>query len=235
MPRLEDKADANGFDDDDDEMTGEEKLTKEEVEKADIMSKYQAHCDMHERHFYCHMLKNPDFAEEEKRCHYCQIRSFKTDATAKTSMVNHVKGDYHVIDANFVFIESSIVREGVEEPDDAALSGCSCTTRLECMKDSCSCLTEVVPPEEATDNSKINAYHGTGYLKGCLRRYWLENNLPIYECSDKCSCDESCANRVVGRGRETSLQVFRTRDGRGWGTSIQFTSPCNTMLTYVQD
>ncbi|CAN0892721.1 Histone-lysine N-methyltransferase SUVR4 [Linum grandiflorum] len=39
----------------------------------------------------------------------------------------------------------------------------------------------------------------------------------IKECWVKCGCDMSCGNRVVQRGITCKLQVFATRDGKGWG------------------
>ena len=38
----------------------------------------------------------------------------------------------------------------------------------------------------------------------------------IFECNSSCSCDDSCPNRVVGRGVWAPLQVVKTA-GRGWG------------------
>mmetsp|Transcript_35340 Transcript_35340/g.111093 ORF Transcript_35340/g.111093 Transcript_35340/m.111093 type:complete len:473 (-) Transcript_35340:185-1603(-) len=38
----------------------------------------------------------------------------------------------------------------------------------------------------------------------------------IFECNSTSGCDESCFNRVVGRGISLPLQVFKTV-GRGWG------------------
>jgi [histone H3]-lysine36 N-dimethyltransferase SETMAR len=39
----------------------------------------------------------------------------------------------------------------------------------------------------------------------------------IVECGTHCGCSLRCRNRVVGRGVQVPLTVFRTLDGRGWG------------------
>ncbi|XP_023537142.1 histone-lysine N-methyltransferase SUVR4-like [Cucurbita pepo subsp. pepo] len=39
----------------------------------------------------------------------------------------------------------------------------------------------------------------------------------IKECWSKCGCDMQCGNRVVQRGISCTLQVFFTREGKGWG------------------
>ncbi|XP_061371348.1 probable inactive histone-lysine N-methyltransferase SUVR2 [Gastrolobium bilobum] len=39
----------------------------------------------------------------------------------------------------------------------------------------------------------------------------------IKECWRKCGCDMQCGNRVVQRGLRCKLQLFLTREGKGWG------------------
>ncbi|KAG5044411.1 hypothetical protein JHK87_008326 [Glycine soja] len=39
----------------------------------------------------------------------------------------------------------------------------------------------------------------------------------IKECWRKCGCDMQCGNRIVQRGIACKLQVFSTREGKGWG------------------
>ncbi|XP_020981877.1 histone-lysine N-methyltransferase SUVR4 [Arachis duranensis] len=39
----------------------------------------------------------------------------------------------------------------------------------------------------------------------------------IKECWRKCGCDMRCGNRVVQRGIRCKLQVYMTREGKGWG------------------
>ncbi|KAL2345821.1 hypothetical protein Fmac_007106 [Flemingia macrophylla] len=39
----------------------------------------------------------------------------------------------------------------------------------------------------------------------------------IKECWRKCGCDMQCGNRIVQRGITCKLQVFLTREGKGWG------------------
>lgn len=39
----------------------------------------------------------------------------------------------------------------------------------------------------------------------------------IKECWSKCGCNMNCGNRVVQRGISCKLQVFLTKEGKGWG------------------
>lgn len=62
------------------------------------------------------------------------------------------------------------------------------------------------------------AYHSRGAKAGLLRGSKLPSRDPIYECHDGCRCEKAaCPNRVVERGRQVPLQIFRTDNGRGWG------------------
>lgn len=47
--------------------------------------------------------------------------------------------------------------------------------------------------------------------KGHLARKFIK------ECWSKCGCDMQCGNRVIQRGITYNLQVFFTREGKGWG------------------
>lgn len=37
----------------------------------------------------------------------------------------------------------------------------------------------------------------------------------IFECNNRCDCDDSCPNRVVQRGRRVRLCIYRTPN-KGW-------------------
>ncbi|XP_030640507.1 histone-lysine N-methyltransferase SUV39H1-A isoform X1 [Chanos chanos] len=45
----------------------------------------------------------------------------------------------------------------------------------------------------------------------------LRPGKPIYECNSRCLCGPDCANRIVQRGIQYNLCIFRTANGRGWG------------------
>ncbi|KAK9108768.1 hypothetical protein Sjap_016828 [Stephania japonica] len=47
-------------------------------------------------------------------------------------------------------------------------------------------------------------------------RIILEEGYVVYECSSMCSCDTTCANRVLQNGLRVKLEVFKTVD-KGWG------------------
>ncbi|KAI1710259.1 SET domain-containing protein [Ditylenchus destructor] len=49
-----------------------------------------------------------------------------------------------------------------------------------------------------------------------LRKNFVEKTRWIVECSDQCSCDLNSPTRLVQRGRQIPIVLFRTRD-RGWG------------------
>ncbi|KAK0933845.1 hypothetical protein LTR29_014586 [Friedmanniomyces endolithicus] len=50
-----------------------------------------------------------------------------------------------------------------------------------------------------------------------LMKFYLEQRYPIYECNLNCDCGKVCKSRVVQKGREVPLVIFKTSNGRGWG------------------
>ena len=45
---------------------------------------------------------------------------------------------------------------------------------------------------------------------------------PVFECNSCCACPETCPNRVVQKGLQLKLQVFKTKH-KGWGLKTQQT------------
>ncbi|KAF4307235.1 set domain-containing protein [Botryosphaeria dothidea] len=52
---------------------------------------------------------------------------------------------------------------------------------------------------------------------GCLVSFYLDRRYPIYECNENCMCGPGCKTRVVQKGRQVRLEIFKTSNGRGWG------------------
>ncbi|TYI46741.1 hypothetical protein E1A91_D13G125400v1 [Gossypium mustelinum] len=52
----------------------------------------------------------------------------------------------------------------------------------------------------------------------------------IKECWRKCGCNMQCGNRVVQRGITCKLQVFWTREGKGWGVKTLQDLPKGTFV-----
>ncbi|XP_077181352.1 histone-lysine N-methyltransferase SETMAR [Paroedura picta] len=86
------------------------------------------------------------------------------------------------------------------DPSEISFPGCSCQS-ASCLAPTCPCL----PYAENYKNSCIN-YEGNQ----------LEYSKPIFECNIMCRCGESCPNRVVQRGLQFRLEVFKTAK-KGWG------------------
>lgn len=89
----------------------------------------------------------------------------------------------------------------------------------------------VIIPDDPPIGCECDGECGTGNKSGCCfaqsctslpytsaRRMRMPLGTPIYECNKRCACDPStCPNRVVQRGTDTQLTIFRTDNGRGWG------------------
>ncbi|NWZ25248.1 SETMR methyltransferase, partial [Asarcornis scutulata] len=89
--------------------------------------------------------------------------------------------------------------DGDVDPTEITFPGCSCLTSS-CVAPVCSCLRQ----GENYDNLCLRAADNEEYAR------------PIFECNALCRCGESCQNRVVQRGLQLRLEVFKTAK-KGWG------------------
>ncbi|XP_030376135.1 histone-lysine N-methyltransferase Su(var)3-9 isoform X2 [Scaptodrosophila lebanonensis] len=112
--------------------------------------------------------------------------------------------DLDTIDSNFIYIHESIIGKDVPTPS-IGLLGCKCETGEDGAQ--CAPMTRCC----ARLAGELFAYEKS------TRRLRLQPGSAIYECNSRCSCDASCANRLVQNGRKIELVLFKTSNGRGWG------------------
>ncbi|EDW15168.2 histone-lysine N-methyltransferase Su(var)3-9 isoform X1 [Drosophila mojavensis] len=151
-----------------------------------------------------------------QRCYYARRKQLQELALFERRMnsVEHpappitVKNDVDLdsIDANFVYIQKNILSDSVPHPEEAVF-GCNCKHdegdgKTECCATSRCC---------ARLAGELYAYERT------TRRLRLPQGSAIFECNSRCSCDDSCTNRLVQFGRKHPLELFKTSNGRGWG------------------
>lgn len=119
---------------------------------------------------------------------------------------------------NFLYITSSVITDGAHV--DQSLS------RIGDMHCSCSgnCLLSATPCKCTGDTRGEYAYDKDGLLIPRLAYNYCsldgrKNRTDfITECNVSCPCDFlSCGNRVVQRGLKYRIQVFMTKEGKGWG------------------
>ncbi|XP_034112710.2 histone-lysine N-methyltransferase Su(var)3-9 isoform X2 [Drosophila albomicans] len=110
--------------------------------------------------------------------------------------------DLDDIDESFVYIKRNILSESVPKPE-TEVFGCSChNNNSECSASSRCC---------ARLAGELFAYDRT------TRRLRLPQGSAIFECNSRCSCDDSCSNRLVQHGRKHALELYKTSNGCGWG------------------
>ena len=117
---------------------------------------------------------------------------------------------------DFVYVTTHVSGVGVTISNNPSLLTC-CTCEDNC-KDASKC--------ECAQRTGGFAYGRTGVL--------LSEKPAIYECNLRCRCHVSrCKNRVVGRGPQLRLEVFRCDDpNKGWGLRCLDNIPAGT---YVAD
>ncbi|KAJ7316985.1 hypothetical protein JRQ81_003147 [Phrynocephalus forsythii] len=85
-------------------------------------------------------------------------------------------------------------------PSEISFPGCSCHS-ASCPVSKCSCL-----------------HYGENYNNLCISSEGNQRDFskPIFECNAMCQCGELCQNRVIQRGLQFRLEVFKTAK-KGWG------------------
>lgn len=161
-----------------------------------------------------------------QRCHYERRKQLKL-LNQFESHINSVEYpappirvcnevDLDTIETSFNYIKHNILSDAVPQPE-TDLFGCSCCTK-ESGKEgegqqSPSSVGTCAPSSRCCARlaGELFAYERT------TRRLRLQQGSAIYECNKRCSCDESCTNRLVQHGRKHPLELFKTDNGRGWG------------------
>lgn len=98
---------------------------------------------------------------------------------------------------DFYYIQDYLPGSGVIIPDEPPI-GCECKN---CDSKSNCCYSQYDGTIPYTNTGRVRVPPGT----------------PIYECNKRCKCSPICQNRVVQRGSNVDLCIFRTKNGRGWG------------------
>ena len=111
------------------------------------------------------------------------------------------------------YMKTNIANLAEEKPDGLleCYEGCSCRTKRCTPTSGCSCVSKFGP-----------AFDSHGRLLETLPDSELIR--PVIECNDNCSCEPSCANRVVQHGVTLNLQIF---DVGNRGVGVRSLQPIN--------
>ncbi|XP_078112053.1 histone-lysine N-methyltransferase SUV39H1-like isoform X3 [Sander vitreus] len=116
---------------------------------------------------------------------------------------------------HFTYINNYKVGQGIVLDEMAV--GCECKN----------CLEE--PISGCCPGASLHrmAYNDRGQVR-------IRPGQPIYECNSRCSCSLDCPNRVVQKGIQFDLCIFKTENGRGWGVrTLQHIKKNTFIMEYV--
>ncbi|XP_043954714.1 histone-lysine N-methyltransferase SUV39H1-like [Gambusia affinis] len=116
---------------------------------------------------------------------------------------------------HFTYINNYKVGPGIVINEMAV--GCECTD----------CVNE--PVNGCCPGASLHrmAYNDKGQVR-------IRPGQPIYECNSRCNCGPDCANRVVQKGIQFDLCIFKTENGRGWGVrTLQHIKKNTFVMEYV--
>nr|CAB3266718.1 histone-lysine N-methyltransferase SUV39H2 [Phallusia mammillata] len=108
--------------------------------------------------------------------------------------------DLEPLPDSFIYLEQNIAGIGVNIPTDP-LIGCDCVG---------SCSLPLEQGECCPGTHKGKPAYQNGLVK-------LKPGKPIFECNSRCQCGLSCPNRIVQKGPQIAMSLFRTSNGKGWG------------------
>ncbi|XP_060851747.1 histone-lysine N-methyltransferase SUV39H2 isoform X2 [Rhopalosiphum padi] len=130
------------------------------------------------------------------------------------TVVNDV--DFEGPPKRFYYVDECVAGEGVIIPNDPPV-WCHCDVTCGGKK-----------------RKKTECHFGDFQLAyNKFKRVIVPQGTPIYECNKKCSCDNTCVNRVVQHGpsKNLKLQIFRTDNNRGWGVKTSISIKQGTYIT----
>lgn len=106
------------------------------------------------------------------------------------------------------------------------IAGCDCTSDCRAgAGEPCACIADKLWHfEDGTESVKF-AYDDKGRVLDRI----LDETLPIYECTEVCGCGTECPNKVVMRGRQLPLEIFKTT-AKGWGVRCTVAIPRGTFV-----
>ena len=130
------------------------------------------------------------------------------------------------IPVEFEYIAQHTSERVMCKDDDGFLVSCSCVDNCT-NRSKCECWQLTIEESKALGKEPR---HSVGYVHHRLKR---EQYSGIYECNGRCRCGPCCTNRVVQRGLQHRMQVFKTKD-RGWGLRSLDDIPKGTFVcTYI--
>lgn len=119
--------------------------------------------------------------------------------TPRITIVNTIDNEKSPED--FYYVSSFVYGKGVDPPSPDFL------VRCECEKNVC----------DSGCHEEGPAYNEKGLIL-------VKPGTPVYECNSLCHCGIECPNRVVQRGRQFELEIFKTQ-GKGWGVRTKDSIP----------
>ncbi|RKP33945.1 hypothetical protein BJ085DRAFT_13581, partial [Dimargaris cristalligena] len=129
------------------------------------------------------------------------------------SVVNEVDDDGPPL--TFTYIDKSIIGPTITPPDPGTALGCQCPHNCDGLSSTHDCLCTFHTDRQC-------AYDLNGRLT-------LAPGFPIYECNSKCRCGPRCPNRVIQKGPQVKVEIFKTVN-KGWGVRARQAIPKGTFI-----
>ncbi|KAJ6259478.1 Histone-lysine N-methyltransferase [Drechslerella dactyloides] len=149
------------------------------------------------------------------------IEKLKKLAGPEITIVNHVDADPSP-PLDFTFVKDYVYRDGVPVPEEEFNWGCkTCKGPFGCAT------TQIEDCECAKMNHED--LHRLAYKHNGLLKFPQESAYAIHECNAHCDCYARCPNKVVLKGRQIPLEIFKTGN-KGWGLRCPIDLPAGKFI-----
>ncbi|EWC43993.1 hypothetical protein DRE_01345 [Drechslerella stenobrocha 248] len=123
---------------------------------------------------------------------------------------------------DFTFVNDYVYMNGVPVPEEEFNWGCkTCKGPFGCATtqiEDCACA-----------QSNHSGLQRLAYKHNGLLKFPQESAYAIHECNAQCDCNSRCPNKVVLKGRQIPLQIFKTGN-KGWGLRCPVDLPAGKFI-----
>eukprot|EP01018_Ginkgo_biloba_P028126 Gb_09467 [translate_table: standard] len=128
---------------------------------------------------------------------------------------------------NFSYITERLLDPSLGLDTKSSQLGCTCTQQ-QCFPESCDHVYLFDNDNDDAEDIYGQAMHGR-FPYDENGRIILEEGFLVYECNSMCSCHKECPNRVLQKGVQVKLEVYKTKH-KGWAVRAAQAIPRGTFI-----
>ncbi|KAH9306429.1 hypothetical protein KI387_010833, partial [Taxus chinensis] len=125
----------------------------------------------------------------------------------------HFEGTHYRKMLDFCYITERLLDPSLGLDTKSSQLGCTCT-QLRCSPESCDHVYLFDNDNDDAEDIYGQRMHGR-FPYDNKGQIILEEGYLVYECNSMCSCNKECPNRVLQKGVQVKIEVYKTKQ-KGW-------------------